>query len=775
MKLVIVESPIKAKTLSGILGREYVVRASYGHIRDLPKSKLGVDVEHDFEVDYEVSDKAKKVIRELKKEAKDATEIYLATDPDREGEAISWHLKFLLEDKKRKDQVFKRVFFHEITEAEIKEAFAHPGDVNYSLVDSQQARRVLDRLVGYKLSPLLWKKVRYGLSAGRVQSVAVRLIVERERERQAFKPEEYWSIESEFNPLDNESRLVKANLTEHRGEKLEMGNESQVNEILKHIENATNFKVEKVDKSGKKKNPYPPLKTSTLQQSASNLYGFNSKKTMMVAQKLFEKGHITYHRTDSFNLSPKFIEEVRGYIKSEFGANFLPEKPNFYKSSKKTAQEAHEAIRPTSTISKIKGLTEDEFKIYSLIFKRAVECQMLPIEYLQTTYKIISSNFYGFRASGSIVTFEGWGAVGKRFNLIEDEEANYNLPDLVEGQELKIIKTMPKQHFTQPPARFSDASLIKTLEDLEIGRPSTYAPTISTIQDRGYVKKDGKYFYPDEVAYVVNDLLVKYFPEIVDFQFTAQMEEKFDEIAEGDLEWKPVIKEFYEPFEKNVKEKDKELHKADFTFMGYSEEVCPKCGSKMMFKLGKFGKFLSCSNYPVCEFAKPISGEGFDEKGNVVEYEKCEKCGGGMILKMGRFGKFLACNNFPKCKNIKKYVEKIGMKCPLCQQGEVIVKEFRERIFYGCERYPDCNFRTSKNPLTSDFVFNKEDFVGEGSKVARRARGAKTSIKKPSQEASQEASSEASRKGSTTLEDKKSVKKPLKRKGKSTNKSKSKN
>jgi DNA topoisomerase-1 len=420
---------------------------------------------------------------------------------------------------------------------------------------------------------------------------------------------------------------------------------------------------------------------------------------MSIAQKLFEKGLITYHRTDSFNLSPKFLEEAREYISSEIGKEYLPDHPNFYKSNKKSAQEAHEAIRPTSLNLKIKGLTDEEYKIYSLIFKRAIESQMLPMEYLQTTYKIISDNGYVFRATGSIVTFEGWGAFGKRLNLVEEEEGSSVLPSLSEGDVLNMFDLETKQHFTQPPARYSDATLVKALEDFEIGRPSTYAPTISTIQERGYVKKEGKYFYPDEVAFVVTDLLVKHFPEVIDYQFTAQMENKFDMIAEGEAEWVPIIKDFYEPFEAHVKEKDQELQKADFTFMGYSEEICPKCGSKMMFKLGKFGKFLSCSNYPVCEFAKPVDSEGFDEKGDQIEFEICEKCGGGMVLKMGRFGKFLACKNFPKCKNIKKYVQKVGVKCPICSEGDLIVKKFRSSTFYGCSKYPDCKFRTSKNPL----------------------------------------------------------------------------
>lgn len=706
MKLVIVESPTKAKTLSGFLGKDYIVRASYGHIRDLPKSQLGVDVEHDYKVTYEVNEKAEKVLKELKKEIKNATEIYLATDLDREGEAISWHLYELLKDKKSKTQVFKRVVFHEITREEIDNSFKHPSEINYNLVDSQQARRVLDRLVGYKLSPLLWKKVRYGLSAGRVQSVAVRLIVERERERQKFVPDEYWDIKATFR---KNKQTFPSELIEVFGKKADLKNEKDTNHVLEEVKKASSFSVMDVAKNSRKRNAQPPLKTSTLQQSSANIYGFNAKKTMSIAQKLFEKGFITYHRTDSLNLSEKFLQEARAFISKEIGKEYLPSEAVTYKTNAKGAQEAHEAIRPTSNNISPKGLTLDEQKIYSLIFKRALESQMLPIEFLQTTIKINSNNDIIFKTTGSIITFEGWLALSKKLEIFEDEDEISELPDLEVGDSVSLVEINPFQHFTQPPARFSDATLIKTLEELQIGRPSTYAPTISTIQERGYVKKEGRYFVPDDVAFVVTDLLVKHFPEIVDYEFTAHMEEKFDQIAEGNEKWVPIIKDFYKPFEKNVKEQDKVLQKADFTFLGMSEEDCPKCGKKLMIKLGKFGKFLSCSGFPECEFAKPINSEGVDDNGDPISFEKCDKCeDGNMILKMGRFGKFLACSNYPKCKNIKKYVEKIGMKCPLCSEGEVIVKKFRGRVFYGCSRYPECKYATSKNPLEKNDSENSE-------------------------------------------------------------------
>lgn len=699
MKLVIVESPTKAKTLSGYLGKEYVVKASYGHIRDLPK-KLGVDVTNNFEITYEVAEKSQKILKELKKEAKTIDEIYLATDLDREGEAISWHLYELLKDKKHKNQTFKRVVFHEITKNEIEESFKHPREINYDLVNAQKARRVLDRLVGYKLSNLLWKKIGPNLSAGRVQSVAVRLIVERERERQAFIAEEYWSLPTVFTKSTDK---FNSELVEHKNTKLEITSQAQVDNILEQLKKSTNFEVVDVTKNSRKRNPYPPLKTSTLQQSSANVYGFNAKKTMTIAQKLFEKGHITYHRTDSLNLSDKFIAEARDFVKKEIGKNYLPAEPITYKTNSKGAQEAHEAIRPTVLEVKPRGLTEDEYKIYSLIFKRAVESQMLPIEFLQTTVKIESSNNYLFKSSGSIITFDGWKALTKKINITEDEEEINELPDLKIGDKVELLSIDPKQHFTQPPARYSDASLIKALEEMQIGRPSTYAPTISTIQERGYIKKEGRYFFPDDVAYVVNDFLVKYFPEVVDYSFTADMEEKFDEIADGKLEWVKVISEFYFPFEKNILEKDKDLTKQEQTFLGFSEEICPKCGKQLMIKLGQYGKFLSCSGFPDCEFARSLDGEGIDEKGDPIVYEKCDKCeDGNMIMKTGRFGKFLGCSNYPKCKNIKKFLNKIGMKCPLCNEGEVIEKKSKRGLFYGCSRYPDCKYTSAKNPLESN-------------------------------------------------------------------------
>ncbi|RJR28040.1 type I DNA topoisomerase [candidate division WWE3 bacterium] len=700
-KLVIVESPTKAKTLSGYLAKDYDVKASMGHIRDLPKSGMGIDIDHDFTPEYVVPDKAKKTLNELKKALKDKDSVILATDPDREGEAIAWHLQELLGPKRGKNKIeFKRVVFHELTKDAIEEAFKNQTDLNSDLVNAQQARRILDRLVGYKLSPLLWKKVRYGLSAGRVQSVAVRLIVERERERQAFNPEEYWTVEGKFTDTKNK-RPFKAELVEYKNKKIDITDENKAKKIQSELINDS-FTIKSVKKTERKKNPYPPYKTSTLQQALSNVFGFTAKRTMSSAQGLFEKGYITYHRTDSLNLSPQFVNSARTYISSNYGKEFLPEKGVFYKTKSANAQEAHEAIRPTELSrrpDKKNGMTADELKVYMMIWKRSLECQMLPAIYDQTSMEVLSETGYGFRATGSLLKFEGWMRVGKLLSVSEEEETLNILPEYSESEKVLISEITPAQHFTQPPARYSDATLIKQLEELGIGRPSTYAPTIATIQARGYVTKDNRYFIPGDFAYVVTDLLVEHFPEVIDYQFTAQMEDSLDEIANGDKEWVPVIREFYEPFEKEIVEKDKTLQKSEITTLGKSDEKCPECGHDLVIKLGKYGKFLSCSNYPECEYAKPIEDENSDNDKN-QDYGKCPNCEDGtFILKTGRFGKFLACSNYPKCKTTKPYLQKIGMKCPKCNEGEVIVKKAKRKIFYGCSRYPDCDYSSWTNPM----------------------------------------------------------------------------
>lgn len=700
MKLVIVESPTKAKTLTKLLGKEYNVKASMGHIRDLPKSGLGVDVENDFSPEYVVADRGKKALTELKKAAKEADTIVLATDPDREGEAIAWHIKELLSSTRGSKYEFERVVFHELTKDALKEAFSHPGKLDMSLVDAQQARRVLDRLVGYKLSPLLWKKVRFGLSAGRVQSVAVRLIVEKERERDAFVPEEYWNIDGLFeNSKKNE---FTGSLNKKDGKKFEVKNEEIAKKVDEDLKDDT-FTVKEVKKTQKKRKPYPPYKTSTLQQGAANVYGMSARKTMSAAQRLFEKGLITYHRTDSLSLAPAFVESARGKAKSLFGAKYIPTKPNLYKTTSKNAQEAHEAIRPTDLSVEPKTIkAAEEQKIYTLIYKRALESQMEAAVFDQTTVNIESAKGYGFRAGGSVITFDGWLKVGEHLGLKDSGSGLTYLPDLKEGESVELKKLSLDQKFTQPPARYNDASLIKKLEELGIGRPSTYAPTISTILARKYVKRDGRSFVPEDVAYVVTDLFVEHIPKVIDYEFTAEMEEDLDSIANESKEWVPVIREFYNPFIKIVEEKDKELNKRDVTNLGESDEKCPECGNALVYKLGKYGKFLSCSNYPDCEYAKPLEeNKVFDENGEeITDFGKCPNCEDGtFMLKTGRFGKFIACNNYPKCKTTKPYLEKIGMTCPKCEEGDVIVKKAKGRTFYGCSRYPDCDYSSWKNPL----------------------------------------------------------------------------
>ena len=731
MKLVIVESPTKAKTLSSILPKkDYIIEASMGHIRDLPKSGLGVDVENNFEPEYVVPPKAKKTISLLKNKSKDVEEIILATDPDREGEAIAWHLKYLLQQNEKKtrkksgissekgddknkksDKKFGRVSFHELTESAVEEAFKNLGDINMNLVNAQQARRILDRLVGYKLSPLLWKKVMYGLSAGRVQSVAVRLIVERERERLDFKAEEYWTMKGLFSSISDYSdkkEEFEAQLIEKSAKKIKIPDKKSAEEIEKDLKDDS-FVVSSVKKMERKNAPYPPLNTSTLQQAMSNLFGFTAKRTMAAAQSLFEQGYITYHRTDSLNLSPSFVAAARDFIQKEFGTDYLPKSPIFYKTKSKNAQEAHEAIRPTNVLfvpgKGGKKLKSDEMKVYSVIWKRSVECQMNSAIYDQTMITVSSEKGYVFKAVGSRIKFDGWFAVGKLLKISQNEsdgEENIlsSVPNVSEKEKVNLKAITSEQHFTQPPARYSDATLIKKMEELGVGRPSTYAPTISTIQVRGYVEKEGRYFVPRDVAYVVNDLLVEHFPNIVDYGFTAEMEQNLDEIALGEKEWVSVIRNFYEPFEKELIEKEEVLNKKDVTNLGYSDEKCPECGKPLVFKLGRYGKFLSCSNYPECKYARPISDSNSSEEERGVDYGKCPNCEDGVfVLKQGRFGKFLACSNYPKCKTTKNYMDKIGIKCPECGEGDVVIKKVKGRVFYGCSRYPECNWSSWKNPM----------------------------------------------------------------------------
>jgi len=620
MNLVVVESPTKAKTLSGFLGNDYDFEATMGHVKDLPKSKLGVDVKKNFEPQYEIVEKRREVIEKIKAKSKKSKVIYLATDPDREGEAIAEHVKEIVGDGKT-----KRIVFHEITKDAVEEAIAHPRSIDENLVDAQIGRRVLDRLVGYGLSPLLWRKVRRGLSAGRVQSVAVRLIVEKEREIEKFKPIEYWEIFAKFEKFT--AQLVK-----------EVQDKKSADKILADLTKAK-YIVSEVKKRQISKNPYPPFTTSTMQQAAARIFGWSAKKTMSVAQGLYEEGLITYHRTDSFNLSSLAVEKSRVFIGKEYGDKYLPEKARFYKTHSKSAQEAHEAIRPTDVSKK----PDAKNKLYDLIWRRFVACQMAAAAYSETTIDVTAGE-YLLRASGQIMIFDGWR---KLFNL--DKEF-VDLPEVEKGEILHLEKVWGEQKFTLAPARFNEASLIKTLEKLGIGRPSTYAPIISVIQIRQYVeKKEGK-FYPTPIGVAVNDFLLEHFPDVFDYAFTAEMENNLDKVADGLLAWVKTIKDFYTPFDKKVK---------DVT----------KNSKRVKIEVEKLGKPCLV----------------------------CKK--GELVVRTGRFGKFISCSRFPDCKYTERYIEKIGIKCPECGKGDVIIKRTgKGRNFFGCSRYPDCKWASWRKP-----------------------------------------------------------------------------
>ncbi len=702
--LVIVESPTKAKTITKFLGKDYVVKSSFGHVRDLPKSKIGVDVENNFAPHYINSRDKTKVIKELKDAAKKADEILFATDEDREGEAISFHLATLLDIAPSKA---KRITFHEITKTALLHAIEHPRALDLSLVDAQQARRVLDRLVGYNLSPFLWRKIAKGLSAGRVQSVAVRLVVEREREITAFKPEEYWSIEGLFRPLDaKETFEAKLNLIKGKKvEKLDLKDQKTVDAIVNDLKNTT-YTITEVEEKQTKRNPLAPYTTSSLQQDANHQLGFSAKQTMRLAQQLYEGvelagegsvGLITYMRTDAVNLSEKFITDAHEMIGKSFGAKYQIKEPRTFKNKSKGAQEAHEAIRPTEASrtpdDMASHLDKNQLRLYTLIWNRAVATQMAAADINSATIDLESANGYSFHATGQTVLFEGF------LKLYPDKTKENLLPKLTVGEKVTCDELKPEQHFTEPPARYSDATLVKALEEFGIGRPSTYAPTIATIEDRGYVERDDKKkLAPKEIAYTVNDLLVEHFPHIVDFQFTAEMEEHFDEIARGEREWQPVIKEFYTPFKENLDKKDAELEKKALTEEA-TDEVCAKCGKPMIVKVGRFGKFLACTGYPECKSTKPF---GTEEKAMAAAEptdQICEKCGSPMMHRMGRFGPFLGCSNYPTCKNIKSIDIKLNLKCPKCKEGDVVEKRSKRRkIFYGCNRYPECDFAVWEKP-----------------------------------------------------------------------------
>jgi len=782
--LVIVESPAKAKTIQKYLGKGFTVEASLGHVKDLPKSTLGVDITNGFETDYVVIPGKEKVVAKLKKLAASADAIYLAPDPDREGEAIAAHLAFELDEnggkgKKKKPKKadaenpprIQRVTFNEITKRAVQAAFEHPRAIDQNLVDAQQARRVLDRLVGYQVSPLLWDKVRRGLSAGRVQTVALRLIVEREREIKAFEKKEYWTIDAHLaaaKPPAFDARFVG------RGEeKVEVTNGEDAEKIRVALEKA-DWLVRSVDKKERRRNAAPPFTTSKLQQDSSRKLRFSVKRTMMIAQRLYEGvelgeeglvGLITYMRTDSTRVAPEAIAEVREYVGKEYGPTYLPESPNTFKE-KKEAQAAHEAIRPTSAMrypDQIKQyLKEDEFKVYKLIWQRFVASQIMPAVFDQTTVDIDAkakngNEVFWFRVTGSVLKFDGFLRVyeeSKEGKDEEDEELKHKLPALEAGEKLTLKELKPEQHFTEPPPRFNEASLVKELEERGIGRPSTYAAILTTIQERQYVQKIGGKFTPTEIGLVVTDLLVENFRDIFDLQYTARLEEELDEIEEGKEKWQDALGDFYKKFQKDLKYAEKhmenikrmekptdekcercgaplvikwgkhgsfyacstydkedpntctftkenpinlpDLDSADMQETGGAEEYCENCGRVMVLKRGRFGQFMACTGYPDCKTTRRL-----DQGKKVPDIpldELCPKCGRNMMIRHGRYGEFTTCSGYPECKYVKQNF--IGVKCPECKEGDLVEKRARKgNTFYGCGNYPNCKFTSAHKPI----------------------------------------------------------------------------
>ena len=763
--LVIVESPAKAKTINKYLGKDYVVKASLGHVKDLPKKDLSVDVENGFKPKYEVIEGKKKLIQELRDAAKKVDTVYLAADPDREGEAICWHLQEELKPKKAGDgPKFLRVMFNEITKKSIEKAFETPSLVNGHLVDAQQARRVLDRLVGYKISPLLWDKVRRGLSAGRVQTVAVRVIVEREREIRAFVKQEYWTLDADL--AGRKKPYFDARLSRIGEETPVIGDQATSDALVADLD-GQKFIVKSVGTKEKRRNPVAPFITSTLQQDSSRKLRFSVKRTMMLAQQLYEGveigpegsvGLITYMRTDSTRVSNDAVDEVRDYVGAKYGKEYLPDTPNVYKT-KKAAQDAHEAVRPTSAARSPEDLApflaEDQLKVYRLIWMRFLASQMAPAVFDQTTIDVNaegkSGQAYTFRATGSVMKFDGFLKVyeeGKDQKDEEDEELKHKLPVVTAGEELKLQGLKPEQHFTEPPPRYNEATLVKKLEADGVGRPSTYASILSTIQERQYATKEGGKFKPTELGMVVTDLLLESFGDIFDVTYTARMEDQLDEIEEGKIDWREAMGEFYERFTKdletaetqmtNIKRMEKptdlicdkcgkplvikwgkhgsflactgypectytreltvdlpDIDGADLSDQG-DEEYCENCGRPMVLKKGRFGTFYACSGYPDCKTTKQIGGA--QKKPDVQLDEKCPQCGNNMVQKYGRFGEFTACSNYPTCKYVKQ--KTIGVKCPECTDGEVVERRSkRGKTFYGCNRYPDCTFVAWGRPV----------------------------------------------------------------------------
>jgi DNA topoisomerase-1 len=706
--LVIVESPAKARTLAGILGDGYEITASVGHVRDLPRSKLGVDVDNQFEPHYIVPREKKPIVDRIREAAAAASRVYLATDPDREGEAISWHL---VEAADLARKPLQRVVFHEITPQAIREAFQHPRQVDSALVDAYHARRILDRLVGYKISPLLWKKVRRGTSAGRVQSAALRMVVEREREIQNFQPREYWTIDALLAKLNAaNAEPFPARLRGIAGQRtFEIPSGEDAERISADLR-AASFTVKTVRRRDQHRRPAPPFTTSTLQQEASRRFGFTARRTMALAQQLYEGvqlrgssspvGLITYMRTDSTNLAETAVEEIRGFIAQRFGADFVPSAPRVYKS-RKGAQEAHEAIRPTSVLRlpdspELRGLNNDQRRLYTLIWQRTLACQMadavLDSVSVDVDARAPGDRTYHLRASASVLRFPGYRQVYEEARDDDQDQAVplSPLPDLEAGDQLQLRDLRPEQHFTEPPPRYTEATLVKALEENGIGRPSTYATILGTIQERGYVERVERQLRPTELGFVVNDFLTEQFPEYVDLKFTAEFEEDLDEIARGSRPWRPVIQEFYSPLTKALATAESAPVVAQET-----GEVCPESGHPLIRRFGRFGPFLACSGFPDCRYTRPDKAE---EQPQPTD-EKCDVCGSPMVAKRGRFGPFLACTRYPECKGTKPLLTRTGIPCPV-DGGEIVERQTKKgRKFYGCSNYPKCDFTSWQRPL----------------------------------------------------------------------------
>ncbi len=717
--LVIVESPAKAKTIKKYLGKDFEVLASYGHVRDLLPKNGAVDPDNNFAMQYELIDRNAKHVQTIAKSLKQADALYLATDPDREGEAISWHLYEVLKKKRLlKDKPVKRVVFHEITAKAIQDAIQNPRDLSHDLIDAQQARRALDYLVGFNLSPLLWKKIRRGLSAGRVQSPALRMIVEREAEIDVFKPKEYWTIEVDLN---KDKQAFVAKLTHYQKNKLtkfSLNNQAQAKTIQQAItqDAKQQLQILKIEKKQRRTQPAAPFTTSTLQQEAARKLGFTAQRTMMIAQQLYEgidiggesTGLITYMRTDSVNLADEAIADIRQFIEQTYGKDQLPKQPRRFKTKAKNAQEAHEAVRPTSTQNppeQLKGaLNAEQLKLYGLIWKRSIACQMIHATLNTVSVDLGKDKQYIFRATGSTIANPGFMAVYQEGLDDQKTEQKNILPPLEQGEWIKFKQIRAEQHFTEPPPRYSEASLVKALEEHGIGRPSTYASIISTLQQREYVTLEKKRFKPTDVGKIVNKFLTEHFTQYVDYQFTAKLEDTLDAVARGEQPWVPVMKDFWQPFKQKIDTADENVKRSDVTQEALDEK-CPECGKPLSIRLGRNGRFIGCTAYPECHYTRNLDDNGEEKPAvepEIVKDRQCPKCGSELQIKQGRYGKFIGCANYPKCKHMEplEKPEDTGIECPSCHKGTLLKRKSRRNtFFYSCSTYPKCKYAVWYPPI----------------------------------------------------------------------------